>query len=84
MGYSITPTFRVLVTSEPLTAKATPMVWNTKINGRPTIQNVKRWFHGMNESFLPGGVNGHCAPFHFTSCKVIRQATGETVVSIAE
>jgi len=82
MGTSITPTFRIEVDTEPRTMGTTTMAWNTKINGRPTSANVHKWFNAMNESFQPGGVNEH-AGITFTGCRVIRQATRETVVSFA-
>ena len=81
MGRSTTLTFIAETTDQTGTYVIT---WNTKTHGKPTDENAARYRKGLNDSFLPGGVNEHVitregAVIHTSKVKVIRQSSGEVV-----
>lgn len=57
MGCTVTPTYVIRITQNYRGSDT--IVWNTKLNGAPTAENLIKWRKAMNESFNLGGVNEH-------------------------
>ncbi len=82
MGRVTTPTFRVEIkTNAP--AYLTDGVWNSRTMGRPTAENAEAYRQRLNQSFLPGGVNGPRndtdVVIHVHTIRIVRQSNNEVV-----
>ena len=78
MGKSYTPKYRLE------TPGFTHMCWNSKQDGRPTIENLRKYRDQMEKSFLPGGVNEHLGIRKMGPCRIVNQFTRETVAELKE
>ena len=62
MGRTITPKYAVQFSSVFSNGKLvgwTPMAWNSKQAGRPTVENLAKFVKGYEDSTLPGAINAH-------------------------
>lgn len=77
MGRSITPKYR-METRENIGSGV--YSWD----GRVSVKALERKVMGLNQSFLPGGVNEHVSRLHgivpyISYARIVNQRTGETV-----
>lgn len=84
MGRSVTPTFVVNYRDQ---TGAHWAVWNTKLNGKPTPENLERWRVGMNDSMKIGGVNEHVSRTlgflpHISKATIHNQKSGCDVATV--
>lgn len=59
MGRTYTPTYRIEEFKIGFWTASSCMSWKSKQYGKPTVENLKKFRNGMNESMKPGGANDH-------------------------
>lgn len=92
MGKSYTPKYRVeyrdnsdrLRPRNALPVEPGKLQWPSKHFGKPTDAKAESFRQDLNQSFLPGAVNGHISEslgvvVHITRLWIIEQATGHKV-----
>lgn len=89
MGKTIIPTYRIEASYVHFTNRRreiASMGWDCKQYGRPTPDNIKRFFRAFEVSLKPGECNHHIAHLNspYGSGKIIRQKTGEVVAEYSE
>ncbi len=85
MGKSTTPKY-IVETRDNSHWHSTPMAWQMKQYGKPTVKNLEKFMANLNESFNVGGVNfpsSKAAGFivYHHAARIINQKTGDNVAS---
>lgn len=81
MGRSRNVTFTVTYkVAQPFAL--TPSEWKTKVQGRPSIENLKKDVAHFEASTLPGGCNEHLGPLKVTRAYITRCSINEIIVDV--
>lgn len=84
MGRTITPKYAVEffdVRANGRFVHWTPMGWNSKQAGRPTVANLAAFVNGYEESTKPGAPNAHLGVTTIWSARIVRNDGSHTVVA---
>jgi hypothetical protein len=53
-----------------------------RVDGKPTVENLRRWVASFEAATQPGGCNAHLGATKLTSARIVNNFTGELVASL--
>lgn len=79
MGKSITPKYRIEEFKIGFWTVSGCMAWR-KEYGKPTVENLRKFRDGYNNTMKPGGANAHLSSRdHFGALRIVRQSDNEVI-----
>jgi hypothetical protein len=53
-----------------------------RADGKPTVENLRRWVASFEAATQPGGCNAHLGATKLTSARIVNNFTGELVAAL--